>query len=136
MRKLSSGRRPTTCVATYQSPIEITACASSLRRPETPRERLWLTFVQSSTKPSTPVAFARELLEHRAGLLRGRGGIALAIEGAADREGRLADGDEHVDPELVRQLADLAVIALGVRSQLGHRAEYRHAPLGGRGGEV
>src|SRR3954471_9512510 len=42
----------------YQSPSEITSCAKSLRRPDTPSERLWLIFVQSSTKPSSPLAIA------------------------------------------------------------------------------
>src|SRR5215212_9701326 len=58
------------------------------------------------------VARLGELLEHRAGLLRAGDGVLLALEPGRYRQRRLADGDQHVDPELVRQRADLAVVAL------------------------
>ena len=54
------------------------------------------------------------------------GGVRLPRVGpVAARE--LADR-EHLDPELVRQLRDLAVMPLGVLAELGHAAEDREAP--------
>ena len=58
MRKFSSGRRSTTSTAMYQSPSAITSWKNSLRLPDTPSERLWLILVQSSKKPSSPLAMA------------------------------------------------------------------------------
>src|SRR3954454_15209908 len=65
------------------------------------------------------VTLARELLEQRARLLRRRRGVALATEGASDRQRRPPDRDQHVDPQLVGEPADLAMEALGVRAELG-----------------
>ncbi len=58
MRKFSSGLRCTTYTAMYDSTSEMASWASSFRRPDTPSERLWVILVQSSMKPSSPLANA------------------------------------------------------------------------------
>src|SRR3954452_23241183 len=46
-----------------------------------------------------PVARLRQLLEHRAGLLRAGHGVLLALEAAGDRQRGLADRDQQVDAQ-------------------------------------
>src|SRR3954463_3953605 len=63
------------------------------------------------------VARVAELLEQRASLLGRRHRVLLALEAGGDRQGRLAHRDQHVDAQLVRQGADLAVVALAVGAE-------------------
>src|SRR3954447_17172811 len=78
------------------------------------------------------VALPRQLLEHRAGLLRTARRVALAAaEAARDRQRGLSDRDHHVDPEPVGELADLVVETLGFGPQLSHRAQHGETPFGG-----
>src|SRR4051794_15521186 len=76
------------------------------------------------------VARSRQLLENGPRLLRGGHRVALAAEALGYRQRRLAHRHEHVDPQLVRSLADLAVVARCLGPKLGHRSEDRDPPLG------